>query len=227
MSLTLSSLGITLVLAATCVCVSRPARNIGMFPLAVLLALSAAVWILGAALSLGWYPLVSVVDIVFATALGQFVGRAVPARFRPFLVLLVILSVLDTLQVGLSTHFYDGAQNSSLSAGQFYSTVVVKLPLGNYRLGPFDLAVAAAIGAHWLARGAGLRVPLVGVAAAVTGAYGVMLSGPLTLPLIPFFLAGWLGSEAWYRGQAARQALPVISGPAAAGSVQDPAAAGS
>jgi small basic protein len=211
-ALTFASFGITLALTVACACVSRPARSAGTRPLAVLLALSAAAWLLGAALSLGWYPLNTVVDVVFAASLGLVVGRAVPARFRPMLVLLIILSVLDTLQVGLSTHFHDTSQASSLSAGQFYSTVVVKLPIGNYRLGPFDLTVAAAIGAHWLKRGAELRVPLAGVAAAMTGAYAVMLSGPLVLPLIPFFLAGWLGSEIWYRRQAARPVIAVRPG---------------
>jgi small basic protein len=221
-ALTLASFGITLALTLLCVCVSRPALSVGTWPLAVLLALSATAWILGAAMSLRWYPLVTVLDVVFAAALGQVTGRAIPARFRPFLVFLIILSVLDTLQVGLSTHFHDTSQGSSLSTDQFYSTVVVKLPMGNYRLGPFDLTVAAAIGAHWLRRGAELKVPLAGVAAAMTGAYAILLSGPLTLPLIPLFLAGWLGSEVWYRRQAAPRALPVLPGSAAADSTQGP-----
>jgi hypothetical protein len=207
----LASFGITLALATLCVCASRLVRRIGTRPLAALLVLSAAAWLLGAALSFRGYPLVSILDVVFAASLGLVVGRVVPARARPFLILLLILSVLDVLQVGLSTHFRETAQNPNLAAGQFYSTVIVKLPLGNYQVGPFDLALVAAIGEHWARRGAGLRVPLAGVAGGTALAYAVLLSGPVTLPLIPFFLIGWAGSEAWYRRGPARrmvQALP-------------------
>jgi uncharacterized protein (DUF58 family) len=199
MAFNISSLAITLALAVLCVCLSVPAGRIGGRPLVALLVLSAAVWVLGAALSLPWYPLTSIVDVVFAVSLGLAAGRLVPARFRPFLILLIILSVLDVLQVGLSAGSHAAAQDSGLSAGQLYSTVVVKLPIGNYRLGPFDLAIAAAIGTHWLRRGAGLKVPLAGVATAVILAYAVILAKPVTLPLMPFFLVGWLGSGIWYR----------------------------
>jgi hypothetical protein len=120
---------------------------------------------------------------------------------------------LDVLQVGLSTHFHEAAQNPNLAAGEFYSTVVVKLPLGNFQLGPFDLALVAAIGEHWRRRGAGLRVPLAGVAGATALAYAVLLSGPVTLPLIPFLLIGWAGSEAWYRRGVARRVGQALAQP--------------
>jgi hypothetical protein len=209
----LASFGITLTLAVLSVCASRLVRRIGTRPLVVLLAVSAAAWLLGAALSFRGYPLISILDVVFAASLGLVVGRVVPARARPFLILLLMLSVLDILQVGLSTHFRAVAQNPNLAVGEFYSTVVVKLPLGNYQLGPFDLALVAAMGEHWLRRGAGLRVPLAGVAGAIAVAYAVLLSGPVTLPLIPFFLSGWVGSEAWYRRGGAHQVAQALPQP--------------
>jgi len=212
-SFDLASSGITLALAAMSVCLSRAARRVGTLALAAILALSGVAWVLGAALSWRGYPLVSVLDIVFAAALGIVVGRIVPARFYPFLILLIVLSAFDILQVGLSTHFRQAAQNSSLAAGDYYSTVVVKLPLGNYQLGPFDLAVIASIGEHWLRRGTGLLVPLAGVTGAIVLAYAVILSGPVTLPLIPFLLIGWIGSEIWYRRTAAHGVVPVLPQP--------------
>lgn len=118
------------------------------------------------------------------------------------MIFLGVLSVVDTAQIALTDASAGPVPpHLPLSAGQLYSTIVLKLPYGNYRLGVFDPTVMAAIGMHWFRRQAEVKVPFAGIAIGLFIAYLALLAGAATLPLVPFLLIGWLGCELWYRHQ--------------------------
>jgi len=79
-----------------------------------------------------------------------------------------VLSVVDTAQIALTDASAGPVPpHLPLSAGQLYSTIVLKLPYGNYRLGVFDPTVMAAIGMHRFRRHAEVKVLLSGIAIAL------------------------------------------------------------
>ncbi len=193
----LSSLVISLALALLCLAIPRRFQRVSTWQVAVVFAAGLALWILGAAFSLGWYPWTNVADFVVAVGAGMLLGRAIPARFWPFFIFLLVMSSLDVAQILLSaTHAtHSAAQSTNLPADELYANFFLRLPWGKYSIGPFDLLMLAAIGAYWSRQGGRLFVAFVGMAIGFIAAYGILYADRgLTLPLIPFLMLGWLCS---------------------------------
>jgi hypothetical protein len=195
---------LSLLLALTCAAVPWLARRLRAWPLVGGLLVGIVVSFLGVALSLPLYPWSNLVVLLMALTAGLLLGRGVPPNFWPFLIVLVILSVLDAAQIALTGGLVPVSASSSsahpagaASGPLLYLNVLLPLPAGHYLLGIFDLLVLTAVAEHWRRRGG--TYPL----ASLPGVLGFLLaSGAVWVtqlggwPLLPFLTAGWLCSEA-------------------------------
>lgn len=159
-------------------------------------ALLASVLLDAAGLAAGakLYPWTDIPVAAIAATGGVLAGRAVPPRFRPMALLLLVLAALDTVQI-LATATSPAAP-AHRSAASYYLMFVVATSLGNSAIGIFDLLLIAAMAEHWRRRGAGR---IVAAAPGCTGlllAYLVIHVVPRNLPLVPFLLTGFLLTQA-------------------------------
>lgn len=194
----LPDLLISLILALICVAVPWGIRQVKTWQILVIFGVSLALWIIGAALLLGWYPWTDVVDFLVFVGAGILLGRVISAKFWPFLIFLLILSALDITQILLTVR---GAapvtQRASIPAGDFYSNFLLLFPWGKYGIGPVDLLVMAAIGTHWCKKHGPFFLAFVALAIGVIIADVILMIDPsIVLPLIPFLTFGWLCSVA-------------------------------
>jgi hypothetical protein len=101
--------------------------------------------VLGAVLGLPFYPFSDVVVAIFSILAGIVLGRAMPARFRPLLVLLLALSVLDVAQnlafAGPST------PSTSTAPDAHFIWINFRIPLsgGHFNIGFADIVLIAAL----------------------------------------------------------------------------------
>jgi hypothetical protein len=185
------------VLAALAVAlIAWSVHGVAQRSLAVVLAGSAVALAAGAALGLALYPWTDLPVLGFAVAGGVLVGRRLPPRPMPMLVLLAVLAALDAIQiVAPGPGPSPGATGGAAPAWYFYGMLVIDTAWSHTGVGIFDVLVIAALVEH--ARRRGLPLPVgaaPGVLAFVATDVALLVLGPLNLPLIPFLLAGWLAT---------------------------------
>ena len=171
-------------------------HGVAQRPLAVVLAGSAVALAAGAALGLALYPWTDLPVLGFAVAGGVLVGRRLPPRPMPILVLLAVLAALDAIQIiALGSGAGPEATGGAAPAWYFYGMLVIDTPWTHSGVGIIDVLVIASIVEH--ARRRGLRFAVgaaPGVLAFVAADVAVLVLGPLNLPLVPFLLACWLAT---------------------------------
>jgi hypothetical protein len=185
------------VLAALAVAlIAWSVHGVAQRPLAVVLAGSAVVLAAGAALGLALYPWTDLPVLGFAVAGGVLVGRRLPPRPMPMLVLLAVLAALDAIQIVASGPGPGPeATGSAAPAWYFYGMLVINTAWSHTGVGIFDVLVIAAIVEHARRRGLPFAVGAApGVLGFVAADVAVLAFGPLDLPLVPFLLAGWLAT---------------------------------
>lgn len=206
----------SLLLALACATVPWIARGLFSLLLALGLVIGIILSGLGAVISLPLYPGSNILVLLVALTGGLLLGRSLPARFWPFLLVLVVLSVLDATQIALTGGLVPLAPGSAPvhtvsgeSGPLLYLNFLLLLPAGHYLLGIFDLLVLTAVAEHWRHRGGSYLFALLpGVVGFLLADGFVWLTQLGDWPLIPFFTAGWLLSEGVYR-YAVRRARPL------------------
>lgn len=195
------SLIVSLVLALLCMAIPCGTRQVKTWQVMVVFGISIVLWVLGAALSLGWYPWTNIVDFLVAVGAGMLLGRVLHAKFRPFLIFLIVMSILDVMQIVLTTHpSAPTTQSVSVPVGQLYANFFLRLPWGKYDIGIFDLLLLAAIGVYWCRQNGGFLVAFAGIAIGLIVGYTILYAAPsVILPLIPLLTLGWLCSTGMYR----------------------------
>jgi hypothetical protein len=190
-------------LALICAAVPWLALRLRSWLLASGLLLGILVSLLGAVLALPLYPWSNGVVLLTALTAGLLLGRGIPPRFRPFLILLFILSVEDAVQTALTGGFTPLPPSPpmhpapALSGPLLYLNVYLVLPGGHYLVGIFDLLVLTAAAEHWRRRGQSYLVALLpGIFGFLLVYAAVWLTQRGGWPLIPFISAGWLCSAA-------------------------------
>ncbi len=129
--------------------------------------------------------------LITAVAVGVFIGRIVPARFRPMAIVLVVLAVLDASQLLFAAGLGTGP------ADVWFHLTWLRADGSPARLGIVDLIVAAAVGEHLRRRRAGpVRSTLTPVGGFVLADTFVFLTGIGGLVLLPFLAAAWFLGEA-------------------------------
>lgn len=169
-------------------------RGIAQRPLAVVFAGSAVALAAGAVLGLALYPWTDLPVLGFAIAGGILVGRRLPPRPMPMLVLLAVLAALDVIQIVASgSGSGPGATGGAAPAWYFYVMLVIDTPWSHTGVGIVDVLVIAAMVEHARRRGLPFAAGAApGIVAFVAADVAVLVLGPLNLPLVPFLLAGWL-----------------------------------
>lgn len=204
----LARLLLSLVVAVGSAIAPWAAARLNQWVLAVALVIGLALAVLIVGFSLPLYPWTNLVVLLVALAAGILLGRGLAGRTRTFLVVLLVLSALDILQIVLTS-----GPGSGLVAhvptipppGQLMGNFFLLLPWGHYNLGIFDISILAAMAQYWRKRGG------VWLLALAPGVIGVVLAFAFlllvyngALPLLPFLTAGWLCSLAL----AARMKVP-------------------
>jgi hypothetical protein len=218
--LAIEQTALSLALALACAAVPWLALRLRGRLLAVGLVVGILLAILGAVLSVAPYPWSNLVVLLTALTGGLLLGRGLPPRFRPFLVVLLILSALDAVNIALSGGLTPlpttpPAHPAAASSGPLpYFNFFLLLPGGHYLVGIFDLLVITAAAEHWRRRGASYLIALLPGVVGFLLAYGaVWLTQRGSWPLIPFFTAGWLASEGVYRSLSWRAETPTAKMP--------------
>lgn len=195
------SLTLSLVLVLLCMAIPWGTRQVKTRQVAVVFGIGILLWVLGAAFSLGWYPWTNIVVFLVAVGAGMLLGRVIHAKFWPFLIFLIVMSILDVTQIILTTHpSAPTTQSASVPAGQLYANFFLQLPWGKYDIGIFELLLLAAMGVYWRRQNGEFLVAFVGIAIGLIVGYTILYADPgVILPLIPFLTLGWLCSAGMYR----------------------------
>jgi hypothetical protein len=198
------------IVAVSCAALAWPVGRWRLAVPALTCGVCGAVMVAGVATGLPFYPLSDVVVLAFAVSGGVLLGRAMRTGVVPFLLLLLVLSVLD---VAMSALLSDGrpppagapAPSAARDPHLIWVNFRVPLPTGRFNIGFGDLVLIAAMSVHLRARGAGHVVAAsagpIGLALVLTlvslpGWQQVPLASPLSMSLIPFLTAGWLSALA-------------------------------
>lgn len=139
------------------------------------------------------YPWSNVLVLAVGVAAGVLLGGALPARARPMLRLLVVLSVLDGAQL-----LFAGGTGGDPSESWFH--LLVRGSQGNLlKLGVVDLVLVVAMAVHGARRGLSFwPATLAGpVGLLVAFAYAALVRPAGGLVLVPFLLVGWVLVELW------------------------------
>lgn len=210
----LVNLILTLLVVLLCIAVPWGMRSVKTWQIGLVFGVSFVLWILGAAFSLGWYPWVSLLDLIVALSAGILLGRAIPAKFWPYFIFLAAFSIFDVVQILLTTHFATTSTLSSsitLTPGEYYSNVFLILPWITYHFGPGDLLILVIIGTYWSKQQGEFWLAFAGLAIGVFVIYPVRFVYPqMILPLIPCLFLGWLLGGVFMRSrkQTTIQKLP-------------------
>jgi len=192
----------SLVLAVFCAVIPWGTKQIKSWPIVIVFGAGLVLGILGIVFSLAWYPWTDLLVLLVAVSAGLLLSRAIPTKLWPFLLLLLVLSILDVIQIVLTSGPPSpGSQSAGTStpAAQLYGNFLLHLPWGRYNIGIFDLMLLTAMGEYWRRRGSTL---LVALAPGVIGFILALGFGQFiyagALPLIPFISIGWLCSAGLY-----------------------------
>jgi len=180
-------------------------RRRGTWSLAGITVAGLLVMVVGTAAGTSGYPWSNLVVLVVSVTLGVVIGRLVPPTGRAMFATLAVVAALDASQL-----LFAGGAGGSVQPWEawFHLLVVGSDGTVSMKIGALDLVLVAAISEHWRRRGAGFWL------ATLTGPLGLVLSAvyawivrpPDGLVLVPFLLAGWLISEAWWRWRGRRAA---------------------
>lgn len=204
--LTIEQTSLDALMALTCAAVPWLARRLSNRTLAAGLALALGASIAAGVSSLPLYPWSDVLVALLALTAGLLLGRALPG-VRSLLILLLVLSALDVLQIALTggltpipLAFAPSHAFTAPTGPLLYGNFLLPLPGSHYLIGIFDLLVLTAIAEYWRRRGGAYLY------AVLPGLIGFALVTPLARlthlggwPLLPFFTAGWLCAEVVYR----------------------------
>jgi hypothetical protein len=189
---------LSLAFALMCAAVPWLARTVHFWPLLIVLVAGVIVLVVAAALVLPFSVLTDLAVLVVAWSAGLFLGRAMPARFPPFLLLFVCISVVDIL---LALGGYPQTPKPAVGSSPLvYTNFILMVPRERYEINLADLLLITAVAEHWRLRGGGYLIAVVTGVVGFLLADGVVLTtGLAQLPGFPFFAAGYLGSEGVYR----------------------------
>lgn len=142
--------------------------------------------IAGAVIGLSLYPLRDIFVAAFSLAAGVVLGRVMPPRFRPFVLLLLILSVLDVAQ---NVAFAGPAPATGGAPDPHLIWFNVRFPIsdGHFNIGFADVVLIAAATENLRRRKTSLGLSL------LPGVIGVSLGEALLAslpPSPPNFVAG-------------------------------------
>lgn len=131
----------------------------------------------GAAFGIALYPISDLFVAGFALPAGVVLGRVMPPRFRPFLILLLVLSALD---VGQNIVFAD-PPSPPPDPHLVWLNVRFPLPAGHFNIGFADVILIAAASENLRRRGVSLALSL------LPGVIGISLGEAVlaTLPPAP------------------------------------------
>jgi hypothetical protein len=185
---------LTVVIAGAISVVPWLASEVPGRALAVVFGLLLAMVALAAALSLDLYPWSIVLVLGAAITGGIGLGRVMPARWRPWLTLLVLLSIIDLVQVALTSQTpLPGPQSAHGAVLGQYLNLRLLLPWGRDSIGAADLLLAAGIGEFWRRYGGRPWVAPLPAAIGLTLAdLFVVATSTQGLALVPFLTVGWL-----------------------------------
>jgi hypothetical protein len=193
-------------LVLVCSAVPWLARALRDGPLAIALVVGITAYLFGVVRALPLYPWIDLVVLVVAWSGGLLLGRGVAPRFRPFLLVLLCLSVADVLLTGgLSLSSQHAAASSPAAAGGGATPLrvgdfLLRLPWGRFETNVVDVLLLTAFAEHWRRRGAAYLIALLPGAVGYVLAVGVIgLTGLGIVPGIPFFTAGFVLTEGVYR----------------------------
>lgn len=200
-------LGLSLALVLVCTAVPWLARPLGGWPLAIGLGAGITLNLVGVALALPLYPWIDLVVLVAAWSGGLLLGRGMPPRFRPFLLLFLCLSVVDVLlTAGVSL---SGSHTAVGSAPLRFGDFLLVLPWGRFETNLVDVLLLTAMAEHWRRRASGFLIALLpGVLAFLLVDGFVLVTGLGIVPGIPFFTAGYVCTEGLYRYVSHHRAPP-------------------
>ena len=137
----------------------------------------------GAVFGLRLYPASDVFVAAFSVLAGVALGRVMPPRFRPFLILLAILAVIDVAQNLAFTGPSPGAQATNVVPDPHLIWLNVRFPIpgGHFNIGFADVVLITAAAENLRRRGATLALSL------LPGIIGISLGEALlsTLPVNP------------------------------------------
>ena len=160
----------------------------------------------GAVLGLAFYPYSDVVVAAVSVLAGIALGRVMPPRFRPLLVLLLVLSALDVAQNVLTSGPTTGGPVTTSQPDPHFIWLNFRLPLagGHFNIGFADLLLIAAVSENLRRRNATL--PLTLLPGVIGLGLGEALAATISQPaptivaavsesLIPFLTAGFVLTE--------------------------------
>lgn len=131
----------------------------------------------GAAVGIQLYPYSDLFVAGFALPAGVALGRVMPPRFRPFVLFLLVLSVLDVAQ----NIVFSGPTSPTPDPHLVWLNVRFPLPDGHFNIGFADVTLIAAASENLRRRGTSLALSL------LPGVIGISLGEALlaTLPPAP------------------------------------------
>jgi hypothetical protein len=171
------------------------ATKYGRKPLMVGLLIGVTIAIVGSGLALPLYPWTDLVVILIAFAGGVLLGRLLPPKPFPFILILIVLSLLDVAQI-VATSGVQAPGGNTPSSPLLYGNFIIPPPVGRFNIGIVDILLGIAMAEQWRRRKGSIAL------AEVPGLAGFALAIPFELltsyhdlPLIPFLTGGWLISE--------------------------------
>lgn len=185
-----------------CSAVPWAARRLGNPPAMIALGAFAAFALISTAAGVPLYPYSNLVVLGVATSGGLLLGRALPTRFVPVLVVMLALSILDLVQVAL----LNGPPSTTASAQSspdphlIWLNVRLPLPSGHFAIGFADLLLVTALAENFrrtrtswpVASLPGVVALVTGTVIASTAAARQLVAGAFSQALIPYLTGGWL-----------------------------------
>lgn len=136
----------------------------------------------GAALSLSLYPYTNVIVGAFSLVAGVALGRIMPPRFRPFVVLLLVLSLLDVAQMIAFLPWFRGTRH-------IWINIQFRLPDGHYNFALAVLIVIVAATENLRRRNATLGLSLLPGVIGMSLHEALLVSLPPDAPDVVFYVA--------------------------------------
>lgn len=197
---------VSVAVAAGCGLIPWAAARLPTRLAAIAAAPFGVVIVAGSVLGLGFYPYSDVVVVAFSVLAGITLGRALPPRFRPLLVLLLVLSVLDVAQNLATTSPPTGYVPIATQLDPHLIWLNFRSPLGtgHFNIGFADLVLIAAVSEQLRRRAAPLPLALlpgvIGLGLGDALAASIVQPAPTIVTavsesLIPFLTAGYVLAE--------------------------------
>jgi len=193
----------SIVVALVCSALPWPAGRVPTRWVAIAATPFLVFMVAGAVLGLPLYPFSDLIVLGFGVLAGTVLGRTVPPRFRPLLVLLLILSALDLAQ---NIVFTGPPPSTSSTPDRHLIWLNFRIPLEgrHFNIGCADLLLIAAVSEHLRRRKVRLQLAVLpgvlglglgeAVAASLPESPPVLVSA-FAASVIPFLTAGYALTE--------------------------------